>query len=248
MALAAASGVDRGLDALCERARGLAVELGDLAGELRGYLEGIEVEPGRLQQVEECVDVLERLKRKHGGSVESVLAHAERCRAEIGRLEGAGERSAELEERLRAVAERRAELAGELSRARAGAARELERRVAEELAELAMEGASLEVSVEPHPEGFGPHGRETATFLIATNPGIPVSPLRDAASGGELSRVMLALTGLGPGAGASTLAFDEIDPGIGGNTARAVGERLRRLGEHRLPAGGRYSAPYGCSM
>jgi len=94
-----------------------------------------------------------------------------------------------------------------------------------------MDGARLEVSLEPHPDGFGPFGGETVEFLVATNPGMPVSPLKDAASGGELSRIMLALTGLAPTA-PRTLVFDEIDAGIGGSTARAVGERLRSLAEH----------------
>jgi DNA repair protein RecN (Recombination protein N) len=232
-ALGGASGVDRDLDALGERARGLEVELGDLAAELRSYLDAIEAEPGRLQEVEERLDVTDRLKRKHGGSVEAVLAHAERCRAEIERLENADERGVELEERVREVTQRRDALGEELSRARADAAQGLEERVAVELAELAMEGAALEISLEPHPDGYGPSGRERVTFMVATNPGLPVSPLRDAASGGELSRVMLALTGLGPDAGARSLVFDEIDAGIGGNTARAVGERLRRLSGER---------------
>ncbi len=96
-----------------------------------------------------------------------------------------------------------------------------------------MSGATLEVMLEPHPDGFGPGGRETVEFRIATNPGLPVSPLREAASGGELSRVMLALAGQGARAGAATFVFDEIDAGVGGNTARAVGERLRALGEER---------------
>jgi DNA repair protein RecN (Recombination protein N) len=96
-----------------------------------------------------------------------------------------------------------------------------------------MEGASLEVSLQQQPDGFGPNGSETVELRVATNPGIPASPLRDAASGGELSRIMLALPGLGQGAGASTLVFDEIDAGIGGNAARATAERLRRLGADR---------------
>ena len=232
-AVGAASGVDPSLDALAERARGLTVEIGDLAGELRAYVDGIEAEPGRLQEVEERLDAVDRLKRKHGGSIEAVLEHAERCRAEIERLENAEERGAELERRIRTAAERRDGLADELSAVRAEAARELEARVATELAELAMDGATLEISLEQHPDGHGSSGRERVTFLVATNRGLPVSPLRDAASGGELSRVMLALTGLGPEAGAGALVFDEIDAGIGGNTARAVGARLRRLGEER---------------
>ena len=232
-ALGAASGVDTSLDALAERARGLAVELGDLGGELRAYIDGIEAEPGRLEEVEERLDAVDRLKRKHGGSIEAVLEHAERCRTEIERLEHADERGTELEGRVQAAAERRDGLADELSTVRAEAAKELEARVADELSELAMDGATLEISLERHPDGHVASGRERVTFLVATNRGLPVSPLRDAASGGELSRVMLALTGLGPEAGARSLVFDEIDAGIGGNTARAVGERLRRLGDER---------------
>jgi DNA repair protein RecN (Recombination protein N) len=98
-----------------------------------------------------------------------------------------------------------------------------------------MAGATLAVVLEPHPDGFGPNGRETVELRVAPNPGIEAAPLREAASGGELSRVMLALSGLGAGANAGTLVFDEIDAGVGGNTARVVGERLRALGdEHQV--------------
>jgi DNA repair protein RecN (Recombination protein N) len=89
------------------------------------------------------------------------------------------------------------------------------------------------VVLDPHPEGFGASGAESVELRVATNPGMPVSPLRDSASGGELSRVMLALAGQGAKGGAATFVFDEIDAGIGGNTARAVGERLRALGSER---------------
>jgi DNA repair protein RecN (Recombination protein N) len=232
-ALAPAHGVDAALDALAERIRALGLELADAASALRGYLEGFEAEPGRLEEVEERLHALDRLRRKHGGSVEAVLAHAERCRREIERLENAQELAGAVERDLAEVSERRAALAAELSKSRARAARQLEKRVARELAALAMEGAALEASLRDHPDGFGPNGAETVELRVATNPGIPPSPLRDAASGGELSRIMLALFGLGPGAGAATLVFDEIDAGIGGNTARAVGERLRRLGSER---------------
>jgi DNA repair protein RecN (Recombination protein N) len=231
--LVAIAGVDGDLDELAERARGIAVELNDAGSELRAYLDRIEAEPGRLQEVEERLEAIERLKRKHGGSVDAVLAHAERCRERIASLECAEGRTTELEARLGEAAGRRAKLGDELSRGRSKAARGLEKRVARELSELAMDGATLRVNLDPHPEGFGFAGRESVEFEIATNPGMPVSPLRDAASGGELSRVMLALTGLGPGGGARTLVFDEIDAGVGGNTARAVGERLRRLASER---------------
>jgi DNA repair protein RecN (Recombination protein N) len=226
-------GVDSELDALSARFSALAIELGDVAEELRGYLDGLEADPGRLAAVEERLDALDRLQRKHGGSVEAVLAHATRCRAEIERLESAEERGAEAGAALVEAEARRAELGGKLGEARAKAAAPLEREVAAELERLAMPGARLEVVLEPHQEGFGPSGAETVELRLAPNPGLEPAPLRDAASGGELSRVMLALSGLGAGAGGGTLVFDEIDAGVGGKTARAVGERLRALGEGR---------------
>jgi DNA repair protein RecN (Recombination protein N) len=96
-----------------------------------------------------------------------------------------------------------------------------------------MEGARLEVGLEPHPDGFGASGAELVELRVATNPGMPLAPLGETASGGELSRVMLALAGLGPGAAVETMVFDEIDAGIGGKVARRVGERLRALGDAR---------------
>ena len=115
---------------------------------------------------------LDRLKRKHGGTIESVLAHAEHCRAEIETIEGAGgdDRAVWRPSWRRPRAER-TDLAGQLSEVRAKSARRLEKRVAAELDQLAMSGAKLEVSLEPHPDGFGPLGQERVTFQVATNPG-----------------------------------------------------------------------------
>ncbi len=231
--LQAAGGLDPGLDAIAERVATLGVELVDLGSELRDYAEGVEADPGALLAIEERLEAIDRLERKHGGSVESVLAHAERCRAEIARLEGAETRSAEAEAALSAAEARRAELGERLSVGREAAVVPLQERVAAELEQLAMTGASLEVALDPHPEGYGPSGRETVELRVAPNPGIEPAPLRDAASGGELSRVMLALSGLGRAASAGTMVFDEIDAGVGGNTARVVGERLRALGRDR---------------
>jgi DNA repair protein RecN (Recombination protein N) len=231
--LQAAAGVDPGLDAISERVAALAVELADVGSELRGYAEGLEADPGRLLAIEERLEAIDRLERKHGGSVESVLEHADRCRAEIAGLEGAEERGAAAESALVEAEARRGDLGERLSAGRAAAAGPLEERVEAELDSLAMSGATLEVVLDPHPEGHGPSGRETVDLRVATNPGIEAAPLRDAASGGELSRVMLALSGLGQAASAGTMVFDEIDAGVGGNTARVVGERLRALGQGR---------------
>jgi DNA repair protein RecN (Recombination protein N) len=226
------AGVDAGLDPNSDRLGGLALELADVAAELRDYAEGLASDPGRLAAVEERLDALDRLRRKHGGSVESVLGHAERCRAEIARLEGAGERGEEVEVALREAEARRAKLGEQLGKGRAKAAGPLEQAVAAELERLAMPGARLEVGLEPHPDGFGLVGAESVSLRLAPNPGLEPAPLRDAASGGELSRVMLALSGFGATA-TGTLVFDEIDAGVGGKTARAVGERLRALAEAR---------------
>jgi DNA repair protein RecN (Recombination protein N) len=229
--LRGAAGLDAGLDAIAERVVALAVDLGDVSAELRDYAEGLEADPGALLAIEERLEAIGRLERKHGGSVESVLAHAERCRAEIARLEGVEVRGAEATAALAAAEERRRELGERLGAGRAKAAGPLERRVAAELEKLSMAGATLAVVLDPHPDGYGANGSETVELRVAPNPGIAAAPLRDAASGGELSRVMLALSGLGPAGSAGTLVFDEIDAGIGGNTARVVGERLRALGK-----------------
>jgi DNA repair protein RecN (Recombination protein N) len=231
--LGEAAGVDPDLDRIAERAAALAVDAADLGAELRGYLDRIEADPARLATIEERLDDVDRLKRKHGGSVTAVLEHAQRCREEIESLDGADERSAELQARLSEAEAGRAKVAAELTTSRKRAAGRLEKKVAAELEDLAMPGARLGVVLEPAPGGFAASGAETVTFMIATNPGIEPAPLRDAASGGELSRVMLALTRLGSGGGAATVCFDEIDAGVGGRAARTVGERLRGLGEGR---------------
>lgn len=232
-ALQGAAGLDSSLDALGERVAALGVELADVASELRDYVEGVEADPGALLAIEERLEAIDRLERKHGGSVEAVLAHAQRCREEIARLEGAEERSAEAEAALVAAEGQRAELGEKLSARREAAVVPLQERVGAELEQLSMAGATLQVVLEPHPDGYGASGRETVELRVAPNPGLDPAPLRDAASGGELSRVMLALSGLGQAASAGTMVFDEIDAGVGGNTARVVGERLRALGRER---------------
>jgi DNA repair protein RecN (Recombination protein N) len=175
--------------------------------------------------------VLERLKRKHGGTIAAVLAHAERCRMRRDELAGA---EVALQRAIGDLEAARAELAergAELSAARAEAAPRLAACVRERLAALAMAGATFEIALEPREPG--PSGADAVEFLIAPNAGVPAGPLREIASGGELSRVMLALMGVANAEGAATLVFDEVDAGIGGHTARAVGAQLRALAEGR---------------
>jgi DNA repair protein RecN (Recombination protein N) len=245
-ALSALAGVDPALDALSARASALAVEADDLAGELRRYGEGIDATGGRglvLDEVEERLGQFDRLKRKHGGTIEAVLAHAAECTRRRELLEGAEEALEDGRARLEAARGVLADRAVELHEARADAGPRLADAVRDRLGELAMEGASFAVSLAPR-ESPGPAGADEVEFLIAPNPGVPAGPLRETASGGELSRVMLALMSVAagrrgeagdeaPGRGSATLVFDEVDAGIGGQTARAVGEQLRALAEGR---------------
>jgi DNA repair protein RecN (Recombination protein N) len=229
---AGVSEVDPELDALAARLSTLRIEAEDLAGELRRYADSLEGEPGRLDQVEERLGLYDRLKRKHGGSVAAVLEHARRCREERERLENAEVATERAEAALAEARRERDGLAAKLSAARAKSARGLATAVRDELETLAMEGASFSVELEPRDE-IGPSGAERAEFLLGPNPGVAPAPIREAASGGELSRVMLALMTVAGAGGAETLVFDEVDAGVGGQTARAVGDRLRALGEDR---------------
>ena len=224
-------GVDPALDVLAERWRGLAIDADDLAGELRRYAEGLDAEPGALEVAEERLAVLERLKRKHGGTIAALLEHAERCRIRRDELAGADVALDEATGELERVREQLAAAAAALRAARVEAAPQLAAAVRERLAELAMEGAEFEILLEP--KELGPAGADSVEFLLAPNVGVPAAPLREAASGGELSRVMLALMGVANDGGGATLVFDEVDAGIGGQTARAVGAQLRALAEGR---------------
>jgi DNA repair protein RecN (Recombination protein N) len=223
------SGVDPDLDGLAQRLSALRLEAEDLGGELRRYAAALEGDPGRLQEVEERLELYERLERKHGGSVEAVLDHGERCRAERQRLERAEVETERAEAALAEALARNDELAATLSASRREAGPRLAERVREELDALAMEGAQFEVRLQPREE-IGPAGAERVELMIAPNPGVPAAPIREAASGGELSRVMLALMTIAGLGESRTLVFDEVDAGIGGQTARAVAARLRALG------------------
>jgi DNA repair protein RecN (Recombination protein N) len=231
-ALHGVRGVDGELDAIGTRLEALSVEADDLAAELRRYSEGVDAPPGRIDEVEERLALLDRLKRKHGGTIAAVLAYAESCRARRDELVGADEALAAGEAALAAAHAELVEQAEGLRAARLEAAGALAGAVVERLAGLAMDGASFEARVTPR-DGHGPTGADEVEFLIAPNPGVPAGPLRETASGGELSRVMLALMGVAAEAGPATLVFDEVDAGIGGQTARAVGEQLRDLAAGR---------------
>jgi len=240
--LEAVAGVDALLDGLAERLRSLIIDSQELAGDLRDYGEGAglddlqgplgEGEEVTLEALEERLSALERLARKHGGSIRAVLDFAEASRARREELAGAEVALAGAGAELEAA---RAELdlaVTALREARRAAAGPFAEAVREGLAGLGMGEASFEAVLAER--DAGPGGGDGVEFMIAPNPGVPAGPVRDIASGGELSRMMLAIMGAsGSGPSRGTLVFDEVDAGIGGQTARAVGARLQELAERR---------------
>jgi DNA repair protein RecN (Recombination protein N) len=230
---------DPRLSPLAERLHALGYESDDIAAELRDYLLSSDGAPGRLEEVEERLALLARLERKHGGSIADVLSHAERCRARRDELQHAEVALDAVETELASGGERLARLSGRLGSTRRIAAPKLAAAVRDRLAELAMSEAQFEIELSERPGGCGPRGAEAIEMLIAPNAGGTLGALREVASGGELSRIMLALLSVAHGAptargdAGSLLVFDEIDAGIGGHTARAVGEHLRRLSRGR---------------
>jgi DNA repair protein RecN (Recombination protein N) len=233
-----AAAIDGVLAPLSERLQALRFEAEDLGGELRGYLLGLEGSPGGLDEVEDRLAQFARLERKHGGTIADVLRHAESCRARREELENADVALERADAELAAAQAELDAVACELGARRRAAAPALAEAVRTRLAELAMVDAEFAVSVLPREDGCGPRGADTVEFTLAPNAGLPAGPLREIASGGELSRVMLALLSAAASGDRDvgedqTLVFDEIDAGIGGHTARAVGEHLRELATDR---------------
>lgn len=214
---------------LLERAR---IFLEEVAYFLRDYREGIRFSPERLAEVEGRLAELERLKRKYGPTLREVLETLAELKAKYEELASADMRRGELEERRKRLQAEYRQLAGELSRKREQAARALERAVTAELRALALERGRFQVALVPVEEFPSPEGMERVQFLVALNVGEEPRPVAKVASGGELSRIMLALkTVASRWRGPRTLIFDEIDVGIGGRVAEIVGERLKQLGE-----------------
>jgi len=213
----------------------IKAQLDDLAFTLRDFADGIDASPGRLQQVEDRLALIERLKRKHGGTLEEAIAHRDRLAAEHTALTGGQSTAAEIEEQLAEAGRGFLAAARKLSAGRRGAAPMFARQIEGELADLAMERTQFEVRLTTsEAEGqWTDAGIDTGELFLSPNVGEDLRPLAKIVSGGELSRVMLALKTLaanesGP---AKTLIFDEVDAGIGGRVATVVGRKLASLGD-----------------
>ncbi|MGE3277168.1 MAG: DNA repair protein RecN [Vicinamibacterales bacterium] len=212
---------------------GMKAELEDLAATLRDYGAGIDASPARLQEVEDRLALLERLKRKHGPGLDEVVARREALRAEREALTGGTVDQVALERDLREASATYLKLAEALSAARRDAAVRFARALEGELADLAMGQTRVELRLQPRAteDRWTERGIDQGEFYLSPNPGEELRPLARIVSGGELSRVMLALKTLAAGdQPGRTLIFDEVDAGIGGRVATVVGEKLRGLG------------------
>jgi len=216
--------------------------VGDLAEQAREFAEKIQASPERLEEIEDRLALLDRLKRKYGASVAEVIAYGGQVRGKLEEIENRDQLLADLKAQLAAAAKTFSDVAEKLTDQRSAAAKRLAKRAESEINQLAMKARfEIAVSVEHDVSGWSTHGWDTVEYRIATNPGEPLKPLDKIASGGEMSRVMLALkVSVEESANATakgkkktqlprTLVFDEIDIGIGGSAAEAVGQKLKTL-------------------
>jgi DNA repair protein RecN (Recombination protein N) len=231
--LSEASALDPTLDGLAGRTDALTAETEDVAISLRDYVDGLDADPAHRDALELRHDKLQALKRKYGGSADAIIAYLAEAQHRLATLRQFEADESELAEALSAAQSAAIDTAGRLSEARESIAPGFAQRVAAELRDLAMPHAVFVVDLRRRAdgwEGLGGRGAEDAEFLFSANPGVPPRPLRDTASGGELSRAVLAMRSIVTlGHDVETLIFDEVDTGIGGVTATALGERLARL-------------------
>jgi len=228
-----AAAVDPRLTVILERIRAIQVEAQELGREIADLCAGVDLEGGQLDRMEERLSEIRRLTRKYGMDVPGLIAHLEEIRAEREALSGAAEEETRLRtERLRLEGEG-VRAATELSRARGGGAKRMGGAMEKELGRVDLAGARFSVEVSsrpPAPDSLSAAGLDEVEFLFSANPGQERRPLAQTASGGELSRVMLALRNISSSKGERrSLVFDEIDTGIGGKVAERVGARLKGL-------------------
>ncbi len=248
-ALEKAAGMDGGLEPHAAALADLTFKVEDLAVTLRDYLKGLDLDPRQLDAVEARLDALNKLKRKYGGSLQAVLDFGERITGQLQEMENLDDSLADVRQALQQTHEQLAQLARQLTEQRLRAGKQLARRVEGELNFLKMADTRFAVDLQPlpaardsHPclslngHALGEWGCDRATFMIAPNVGETIKPLAGIASGGELSRIVLALKAiLAKNQALETVVFDEVDAGIGGATAEAVGQKLADLaGRHQI--------------
>ena len=233
-----AAGSDKAVASIAERLSSAFYEIDDVTREARRYADELVFDPARLEAVQERLDVIRKLKRKYAKgepTLEAVLAYKDKAAAELERLESYTADKSTLESEVKLLETQVYEAAKALSQKRKAAAEKMSHQVEEVLSTLGMKGAAFCVALREKQgsetwQKCGPYGMDDIEFMIAANAGSPLMPLSKIASGGEISRVMLALkTVLSGGDLAGTLVFDEIDSGIGGEVAVSVGHHMKSL-------------------
>ncbi len=208
-------------------------QIADLSRDIESYADKIDTDPEKLAEIEARLDTIGNLKRKYGNSIREVLDFSQTAHARLKELENMEERGGSLDSEILAAEKSMRSLAENLSQTRAKASKKLAAAVAAQLLELGFRQAEFSIKLDSVPD-FGPHGTELAEFVFAPNPGEPSHPLRQIASSGEISRVMLALKcALAAQDRVALLVFDEIDANVGGETATKVGAKMRELGTLR---------------
>ena len=216
------------LGAVAAELRDSSLRMQEAAIELRAQLDGLEPEPGRLEHVEQRLLLFSELEHRFGTPAADLPARCAEAQAALDLIDTGGRRLAELEAALAEATTAAERAAARLHAARSKAAKPFSQAVEAELADLGMDGARLQVQIEP--AELGVRGADRVTLLLAANAGLPPGPIASVASGGELSRIALAVRVVARSAGgAATLLLDEVDAGVGGRTAHAVAEKLKRL-------------------
>ena len=229
--LSSVSDVHSDYEALHGRIKDAYFEVADIAEELSAQLSAMEFDPAELEQIEDRLDVLGRIRKKYGGE-EEALAYAENARHELENLVKADERREQLQQEVLRLKKTAAAAAIALSDQRRATAQSFSQRIREELSFLDMPGVGFEVSFEQKP--MEKDGADRAEFLISANPGEPPKPIAKIASGGELSRIMLAIKNvLADSDDVDTLIFDEIDTGVSGRAAYKIGVKLKEASASR---------------
>ncbi|HSR66748.1 MAG TPA: DNA repair protein RecN [Acidobacteriota bacterium] len=225
--------IDESLKESAAKLDELRFQMEEVSFGLRDYSDGIHFNPERQEAVEQRLAELQRAMRKYGKNVEELIDYAQGIGPEMEELENSEERAEQLEAQEKELADEFMKASQALSQRRKRAAKKLSKAVEKELAELAMKKTVFEVDIESGGQWAGPRGVDRVEFLISPNPGEEPRPLAKIASGGELSRIILALKSvltLEPYA--KTLVFDEVDSGVGGRVASSIGDKLARLGRH----------------
>ena len=232
-AISALREVSDAFDGMAEQAEEVRLLAADLRDSVAGQSGNLDFSPAEREYVEQRLDEIYRLKQKYGGTIPEILAYRDRIDAELDTLQNADDRRETLREQYRDMLRQTKSIAAELTEARRAAAKKLEQEIVRELSELDMDKVRMRIAVHTGTK-LSAHGFDTVTFEISVNPGEPEKPLSKVASGGELSRIMLALKNvLTAGEDVGMLIFDEIDTGVSGHAAQQIGRKLSAIAKKK---------------